>query len=172
MPIGCIISVVFCFVVSVPPLEMVSRSLVRFGLVGIELARISSDGLLLGVKVVKGVPLGSEVDLSSIACNFAAVSFRVLYLSPLDVCDGAGVSEVVGVDDNMPFLCRRERTWRIKAGTSEATAFLLSGPDSVSINSVNNRLVVVAVPGTNGNESSWGNHWSVSWVLVLLVAGL
>ena len=56
------------------------------------------------------------------------------------------------------------------AGTSDAAVFV-SDPFSVSINSVNNRLVVVAVPGTKGNESSWGNHWSVSWVLVLLVAG-
>ena len=171
MPIGCIISAVFCFVVSVPPLEMVSRGLVRFGLVGIELAWIPVVGKPLGAKVAVGKPLGSKVDLSSIARNFAAVSFRVWYFPPLDVCVGAGVSGVVVVDGNMPFLWRRERTWRIKAGTSEVV-FLALGLDNVSINSVNNRLVVVAVPGTNGKESSWGNHWSVSCVLVLLVAGL
>ena len=55
------------------------------------------------------------------------------------------------------------------AGTSNAVGL---DPFSVSINSVNRRLVVVAVPGTNGKELSWGNHWRVSWVLVLLVAGL
>ena len=54
-------------------------------------------------------------------------------------------------------------------GTSDAVTV---DPFNVSINSVSSRFVVVAVPGTNGNESSWGNHWRVSWVLVLLVAGL
>ena len=43
---------------------------------------------------------------------------------------------------------------------------------NVLINSVSSKLVVVAVLGTKGNELSWGNHWSVSWVLVLLVTGL
>ena len=55
------------------------------------------------------------------------------------------------------------------AGTSDAVAV---DPFKVSINSVSNRFVVVAVPGTKGNKLSWGNHWSVSWVLVLLVDGL
>ena len=69
----------------------------------------------------------------------------------------------------MSFLWSRDQTWRIMAGTSDAVAV---DPFNVSINSVSNRFVVVAVPGTNGNELSWGNHWIVSWVLVLLVAGL
>ena len=60
----------------------------------------------------------------------------------------------------------------MRAGTSDASALFALVPLNVSINSVSKRLVVVAVPGTNGNKSSWGNHWSVSWVLVLFVAGL
>ena len=83
-----------------------------------------------------------------------------------------GWSDKVEVVGNIPFLWSRDQTWRIKAGTSEALAPVALDPFNVSINSVNSRLVVVAVPGTNGNELSWGNHWRVSWVLVLLVAGL
>ena len=95
----------------------------------------------------------------------------------MDVGKGLGVSEGVKLGGNMPFLWSSERTWRIKAGTSDATAFFASDPCAsdpfnVSINSVSKRFVVVVVPGTNGKEVSWGNHWSVSWVLVLLVAGL
>ena len=59
---------------------------------------------------------------------------------------------------NMPFLWRRDQTWQIKAGTSDTMAFPALDPFNVSINSVSKRLVVVAVPGTNGKESSWGNH--------------
>ena len=79
-------------------------------------------------------------------------------MPPLDVCDGVEVSQVVVFGGNMPLLWRREQTWWINAGTSDATAFLASDPDNVSINSVSKRLVVVAVPGTNGKELSWGNH--------------
>ena len=76
------------------------------------------------------------------------------------------------MDGNNFCLCRRDQTWHIMAGTSDATALLLLDLFNVSINSVNNRLVVVAVPGTKGNELSRENHWRVSWVCVLLVAGL
>ena len=138
---------------------MVSRSLVRFGLVGIELACIPVVGKPLGVKVGVGKPRGPEVDLSSIARNFAAVSFRVWYLPPLDVCVGAGVSGVVVADGNMPFLWSRDQTWWIMAGMSDT---VVVDPFNVSISSVSNRFVVVAVPGTKENKLSRGNHWSVS----------
>ena len=169
MPIGCIISVAFCFVVSVPPLEMGSPSLVRIGLVGIELALIPAVG----------VPQGADGKLpvsayfSSIACNRLVAKL----LAPLEMGNGrfkgfgfVGIKLLLG--GSIFFLWSRDQTWWIKAGTSDATAFLASDPFNVSINSVSKRLVVVAVPGTNGKELSWGNHWSVSWVLVLLVAGL
>ena len=175
MPIGCIISVVFCFVVSVPPLEMVSPSLVRIGLIGIEPASIPVDSVPLGDKVVVGEPLGADGNGKSfgltpfkIARNHFAVSFRVTPLEGI----GCGLSDEVEVVGNIPFLWSRDQTWCIKVGTSEVPASVALDPFNVSINSVNSKLVVVAVPGTKGNELSWGNHWSVSWVLVLLVAGL
>ena len=108
MPIGCIISAVFCFVVSVPPLEMVSRSLVRFGLVGIELACIPAVGKALGAKVGVGEPLGSEVDLSSIALKLFIVLSRLWYLAPLEGGNGVGPLEGIKLGGNMPFLWSRD----------------------------------------------------------------
>ena len=137
---------------------------------GIELACILSVGVLLGAD---GNLLGWLVQLR-ISCNCLAISDC---LPPLEVGNGhfersvlLGIKLGVELGGNMPFLRSKDRTWRIIAGTLDATAVL--DPFNVSINSVNKRLVVVAVPGTNENESSWGNHWSVSWVLVLLVARL
>ena len=85
---------------------------------------------------------------------------------------GCGLLEEVELVGNIPFLWSKERTWRIKAGIFEVPAPVELDPPSVSTNSVNSKLVVSAVLGTKGNDSSWGNHWSVSWVLVLLVTGL
>ena len=80
MPIGCIVSVAFCFVVLVPPLEMGSPSLVRIGLVGIELALIPVVGEALGADG----KLLALAYLSSIACNrLVAIVF-----TPLEVGNG------------------------------------------------------------------------------------
>ena len=144
---------------------MVSRSLVRFGLVGIELACIPVGGELVGSDEI-GKSLG--LHRSIIARNRFAVSFR---FTPLEII-ACGLSEGIEVGGNIPRLWSSERTWRIKAGTSDGTTVLSTDPFSVSINSVSKSIVVVAVLGTKGNDVSWGNHWSVSWVLVLLVAGL
>ena len=80
MPIGCIISDGFCFVVLVPPLEMGSPSLVRIGSVGIELALIPVVGVALGA----GGTLLVLAYLSSIACKRLAV----ILFAPLEVGDG------------------------------------------------------------------------------------
>ena len=169
MPIGCIISAVFCFVVSVPPLEMVSPSLVRIGLVGIELALIPVVGKALGADG----KLLVLAYLSSIACK----RLVAILVAPLEVGNDCFkefgfVGIKLSLGGSIFFVWSSERTWQIKAGTSDATAFLALDLFNVSINLVSKRLVVVAVPGTNRNKLSWGNHWSVSWVLVLLVAGL
>ena len=130
---------------------------------GIELAPIPVVGKALGAGGI-GKLLG--LTPSKIACSCFAVSVR---FTPLEGI-GCGLLEGVEVVGNMPFLWSKDQTWQIIAGTLDAVVVLV--PFSVSINSVNSRLVVVAVPGTNRNELSWGNHWSVSWILVLLVAGL
>ena len=148
---------------------MVSRSLVQFGPVGIELACIPAVGKALGAKVGVGEPLGSKVEFLSIAFKRFTVCSRLWYFAPLEGGNGVGSVQGVELGGNMPFVWRRDRTWRIMAGTSDAVAV---DPFNVSINSVSSRFVLVTVPGTKGNELSWGNHWSVSWVLVLLVDGL
>ena len=53
---------------------------------------------------------------------------------------------------SIPLLWRRDQTWRISAGT---LAVVDGVSFSVSISLVSRRFVVVAVPGSNGNKSSW-----------------
>ena len=89
------------------------------------------------------------MDLSSIDFNFVII-LDCGRLAPLELILSIVCSVVVL--SSIPFLWTREQTWRIIAGTLDATAVL--DPFSVSINSVNNRFVVVAVPATNGNELS------------------
>ena len=132
------------------PLEVGNGRFKGFGLVGIELAGVPFVGKPLGAD---GKLLVSAY-LSSMACNRLVANL----CAPLEVGNGCfkgfglvGIELLLG-----SIFCLRSRdcTWQIIGGTSD----VVLDPFNVSINSDNNRFVVVAVPGTNGNDSSWGNH--------------
>ena len=158
---------------------MMSWNLAWFWVVSIELGHNSSVDSLHEIVLFVDLLLGFAWFM--MVFNWSRTKERFCFLVPPGeivsgvMCRGVVNKFVAGLvvrllHGNRLFLCSNLCIWQIKAGTSLVVGVLV--PFNVSISSVSNRLVVVAVPGTSGNESSWENHWIVSCVLVLSVARL